>query len=78
MLIIYNHFVSLYSDKFIDEVIDEIRKLWPEVVMVRGSPRRSTTNEGVERFNQTMEKKIGAWMSENNSPHWSIGCKICM
>ena len=44
--------------------------------MVRGSPRRSTTNGGVERFNRTMEEKIGAWMKDNNSTRWSIGCRI--
>jgi hypothetical protein len=31
-----------------------------------------------EKFGWSIQKKIGAWMSENNSPHWSIGCKICM
>jgi hypothetical protein len=27
--------------------------------------------------NQTVQKKLGAWMKENNSTHWAIGCKIC-
>ena len=45
--------------------------------MVRGSPWRSTTNGGVERLNQTIEIKIGAWMKDNKTKHWSVGCKIC-
>ena len=44
--------------------------------MVRGSPRHSESNGGVERVNQTIQKKLGAWMKENNTKHWSIGCKI--
>ena len=44
--------------------------------MVRGSPRRSTTGGGVERYNQTIEKKMGAWMKDNNSQHWTIGARI--
>ena len=50
--------------------------MWPEGRMVRGSPRRSSTNGGVERLNRTLENKLGSWMAENNSKHWSIGCKI--
>jgi len=44
--------------------------------MVRGSPRHSESNGGVERVNQTIQKKLGAWMSENKTKHWSVGCKI--
>jgi len=43
---------------------------------VRGSPRHSESNGGVERVNQTVQKKLGAWMKENKTKHWSIGCKI--
>ena len=41
-----------------------------------GSPRHSESNGGVERVNQTVQKKMGAWMKENKTKHWSIGCKI--
>ena len=43
---------------------------------MRGSPRHSESNGGVERVNQTVLKKLGAWMKENKTKHWSIGCKI--
>jgi hypothetical protein len=44
--------------------------------MVRGLPRYSESNGGVERVNQTVEPKIGAWLKDNNSTAWSVGCKI--
>ena len=44
--------------------------------MVRGSPKHSESNGGVECVNQTVQKKLGAWMKENKTMHWSIGCKI--
>jgi len=43
---------------------------------VWGSPIHSKSNGGVERVNQTVQKKLGAWMKENKTKHWSIGCKI--
>ena len=39
----------------------------------QGIPR---SNGGVERVNQTIQKKLDAWMKENKTKHWSIGCKI--
>jgi len=64
------------NDEFIDLVIKELKYLWPECQMVRGSPRHSESNGGVERVNQTVQKKLGGWMKTNNSKHWAIGCKI--
>ena len=66
----------LLDDDFIDSVIHELKNLWPECQMVRGSPRHSESNGGVERVNQTFQKKLGGWMKTNATNHWSIGCKI--
>jgi len=66
----------LLSDDFIDSVITEVKNLWPDCQMVRGSPRHSESNGGVERVNQTIQKKLGAWMKTNNSQHWGFGCKL--
>jgi hypothetical protein len=57
------------EDEFIDLVILELKNLWPECQMVRGSPR-------VERVNQTVQRKFGGWMKTNKTDHWSVGCKI--
>jgi hypothetical protein len=64
------------DDNYVDLVIKELKNLWPECVMVRGSPRHSESNRGVERVNQTIQKKLGGWMKMNNSTHWLVGCKL--
>jgi hypothetical protein len=64
------------EDNFIDLVIIELKNLWPECQMVRGSPRHSKSNGGVERVNQTVQRKLGGWMKTNDTTHWSVGCKI--
>jgi hypothetical protein len=64
------------EDEFIDLVIQELKNLWPECQMVRGSPRHSESNGGVERVNQTVQRKLSGWMKTNKSKHWSVGCKI--
>jgi len=46
--------------------------------MVRGSPRHSESNGGVERVNRTVQAKLGAWMRDTGSRRWSIGCRIVM
>jgi len=71
------HAMSL-GDDFIDSVIKELKNLWPDCQMVRGSPRHSESNGGVERVNQTVQKKWGAWMKTNNSKRWGIRCKLVM
>ncbi len=64
------------NDQEIDMVISEVSILWTECKLVRGSPRHSESNGGVERVNQTVQRKLGAWMMTNQSTNWAIGCKI--
>ncbi len=64
------------EDKFIDLVIKELKNLWPKCQMVRGSPQHSESNGGIERVNQTVQKKLAGWIKTNNTQHWLIGFKI--
>ncbi|KAL9181125.1 hypothetical protein ACHAXT_009930 [Thalassiosira profunda] len=64
------------SDEFIDGVITELKQLWPDCRLVRGLPRASETNGGVERRNRTVEEKLGNWMNETGSTRWSVGIKL--
>ncbi|KAL3787337.1 hypothetical protein ACHAWO_006263 [Cyclotella atomus] len=61
------------EDNFIDEVITEIKHLWPDVKMVKGSARHSESNGGVERANHTSKEKLAIWMKMNNSTDWATG-----
>jgi len=62
----------------LDEVINEIKLLWPECRIECRSPCHSPSNGGVERLNRTMEEKLGAWMAETSNTNWSIGCRLMM
>ena len=71
-----HHGKCLYlEDQEIDLIINEIKLLWTECKLVQGSPRHSESNGGVKRLNQTVEKKLGAWMIQNKTKNWSVGCK---
>ena len=64
------------NDESIDDVIKELRVLWKECRVVRGSPRHSESNGGIERMNMTIEGKLAAWMKDNNSQRWTVGCSL--
>ena len=48
----------LLDDEFTELVIEEVKNLWPECQLVWGSPRHSESNGGVERVNETVQKKL--------------------
>ncbi len=64
------------TDLELTEIITEVRRLWPKCWMVRGSPRHSPSNGGVERVNRTMQEKLRAWMKDCQSREWMIGCRL--
>jgi hypothetical protein len=69
--------IALTQDD-LTKIIAKVRKLWPERRMVRGSPRHSPSNGGVERVNRTVEDKLGSWMRETRNTNWSVGCRLIM
>ena len=64
------------SDGFVGDVITEVKRLWPGCLLLRGKPRHSESNGGVERLNFEVEKKLGNWLFETNSKSWSLGCNF--
>ena len=64
------------DDEDLSDVIGEIYHLWPEVRMVKGRPRHSESNGGVERLNLTVQRRLNAWMTDSQSSSWSIGCML--
>jgi hypothetical protein len=64
------------NDDFLDEVVREIAQLWPDCKLVHGRARHSPSQGGVERLNQTVQKRLSAWCVQNSSTKWSVGCKV--
>jgi hypothetical protein len=73
----YGQLVQLTNNE-LAEIITKIKHLWPECRMVQGSPRHSQSNGGIKRVNQTMQLKLGVWMTDTKSRCWSIGCRLMM
>ncbi|GBP34269.1 KRAB-A domain-containing protein 2 [Eumeta japonica] len=51
--------------EFVNNVTSELASLWPELKIVHGKPRRSQSQDSVERANQDIEIMIGSWMKDN-------------
>jgi transposase InsO family protein len=67
--------VILQSDngkEFTSRVIISLAELWPGIRLVNGRPRYSQSQGLVERGNSILEKRIGAWMEQNNSKDWTV------
>ncbi len=60
------------------EIITEVRQLWPECRMVRGSPHHSPSIGGYKQVNRTMKEKLGAWLKDCESRQLMIGCCLMM
>ena len=58
--------------EMMDSIVTEIAKIWPECKLVHGRARHSPSQGGVERLNQTVQRRLNAWMTENKSKAWSI------
>jgi hypothetical protein len=59
--------------EFVAEIIEEVMKMWPDVVLVHGRPRHPQSQGSVERANQDVEPMIGNWMKDNHSKNWVLG-----
>jgi hypothetical protein len=62
------------SNDEMDELIGHIRDLWPDAIMVKGRPRHSESQGGIERANRLVQKRLGAWMRSNGNKNWPLGC----
>ncbi|XP_026484875.2 KRAB-A domain-containing protein 2-like [Vanessa tameamea] len=60
--------------EFTASVLKEIVSLWPACKMVNGRPTYPQSQGSIERSNQDVKNMIRAWMTENKSTNWSIGC----
>ena len=65
-----------FNDGDLFSVIHALSDLWPECKLVKGRARHSESNGGVERLNQTVQRRMAAWMSTTGSRSWSVGCLL--
>ena len=49
---------------------------WPSCHLIRGKPCHSESHGDVKRSNRPTEDKLGLWMNENKSKHWSVGLPL--
>ncbi|KAL4120448.1 hypothetical protein QTP88_013139 [Uroleucon formosanum] len=59
--------------EFVNSVINELKDLWPECVIVHGRPRHPQSQGSIERSNQDVEHMLRAWMADNIFKKWSVG-----
>lgn len=64
------------GSEFVNSTITEVINLWPELLIVHERPRHSQSQGSIERVNQDIENMLRAWMHDNKSTSWSIGCNF--
>ncbi|KAL4090899.1 hypothetical protein QTP88_025657 [Uroleucon formosanum] len=62
--------------EFVNSIINEIKELWPEYIIVHGRTRHLQSQGSIERSNQDVENMLRAWMKDNKTKKWSIGLKF--
>lgn len=60
--------------EFTASIIEEIVSYWPDCKIVHGRPRHPQSQGSIERSNQDVKNMLRAWMSDNSSTNWSMGC----
>lgn len=61
--------------EFTADVIKELVHMWPDCKIVHGRPRHPQSQGSIERCNQDIENMLRAWMNDNGSTDWAMGCR---
>lgn len=59
--------------EFANNVVKEVRAMWPELKIVHGKTRHSQSQGSVERANQAIENMLCTWLESNETTKWSEG-----
>ena len=62
--------------EFVNEIIDNLKSMWPELKIVPEKPRHSQSQGSVERANPDIERILTTWMQDNNTTHWAEGIPL--
>ena len=57
--------------EFVNQVVKEVLKLWPECKMVNGKARHSQSQGSVERCNRDIENMVACYLRDNNTTKWA-------
>ena len=58
------------------KIILDLKKNWPELIIINGRPRHPQSQELVERANAVVQNMLGKWLKKNNSFDWPTGLGI--
>ena len=68
-----------FGDDDIDAIVSELADMWPECRLVHGRARHSESQGGVERLNQTAQRRLAAWRRDNPKASWArVGVNVVM
>ncbi|XP_060848294.1 KRAB-A domain-containing protein 2-like isoform X2 [Rhopalosiphum padi] len=62
--------------EFSNQIVSNLRNMWPELKIVHGKPRHSQSQGSVERANQDIENMLTTWMQDEKNRHWSEGLRF--
>lgn len=62
--------------EFCNILIENLKKLWPELRIVHGKPRHSQSQGSVERANQDIQNILTAWLSDARSKQLERGFRF--
>ncbi|KAL1516546.1 hypothetical protein ABEB36_000452 [Hypothenemus hampei] len=58
--------------EFCNEIIGELRSLWPQIKLVHGNPNQISA----ESAKQDVQNMLNTWLLENETNNWSLGLKF--
>ncbi|XP_060854887.1 KRAB-A domain-containing protein 2-like [Metopolophium dirhodum] len=62
--------------EFSNNIVSNLKDMWPELKIVHGKPRHSQSQGSVERANQDVENMLTTWMQTEKNSHWSQGLRF--
>lgn len=62
--------------EFVNQIIEELKIMWPGLLIVHGKPRHSQSQGSVERANQDMQNMLMTWTATNKCTKWSEGLRF--
>lgn len=69
----------LQQDKgreFVTFIMEELKVLWPDLVIVHGKTRYTKSQGSVERANGDLEDMMRAWLNDHSTTEWSLVLKL--